>query len=77
MLEKFRLDDRVAVVTGAQRGLGRIFALALAEAGADIVIAGHSSAAAENVAAAVRAIGRKALTVDVDVRERSDWLAVR
>jgi NAD(P)-dependent dehydrogenase (short-subunit alcohol dehydrogenase family) len=77
LLERFRLDDQVAVVTGAQRGLGRIFALALAEAGADIVIAGHASEAAENVAREVRGIGRRALTVDVDVRRRGDLEAAR
>ncbi len=38
VLERFRLDDRVAVVTGAGRGIGAASALALAEAGADVVL---------------------------------------
>ncbi|HEY4267462.1 MAG TPA: glucose 1-dehydrogenase [Galbitalea sp.] len=72
MLEKFRMDDRVAVVTGAQRGLGRIFALALAEAGAHVVIAGRESDASRAVADEIRAHGVRALTVSVDVTVRSD-----
>ena len=77
MLEKFRIDDRVAVVTGAQRGLGRIFALALAEAGADIVIAGRQSEAAESVANEIRALGKRAIVVQVDVTQRSELEAAR
>lgn len=77
MLDRFRLDGQVAVVTGAQRGLGRIFALALAEAGADIVIAGTAGEAAENVASEVRAIGKRAHTVAVDVRRREDLVRAR
>ena len=72
MLEKSRLDDRVAVVTGATRGLGRTFALALAEAGADIVIAGRDADAAEGVADEVRALGRRAIIVLGEVTKRAD-----
>lgn len=72
MLETLRLDGRVAVVTGAQRGLGRIFALALAEAGADIVIAGTASDDSNRVADEVRALGRRALQATVDVSHRPD-----
>ncbi len=71
MLERFRLDDRVAVITGSSRGLGRTFALALAEAGADIVVVGRDAAAAESVAAEVRALGRRALVALADVTSRA------
>ena len=77
MLEKFRVDGHVAVVTGAQRGLGRIFAIALAEAGADVVIAGRDSDAAHRVADEVRAHGSRALVVPVDVTRRADLEAAR
>jgi NAD(P)-dependent dehydrogenase (short-subunit alcohol dehydrogenase family) len=72
MLEKSRMDDRVAVVTGSTRGLGRTFALALAEAGADIVITGRDADAAEGVADEVRALGRRPIIVLGEVTKRAD-----
>ncbi|MGB7612539.1 MAG: SDR family NAD(P)-dependent oxidoreductase, partial [Candidatus Acidiferrum sp.] len=56
------LSGRIALVTGASRGLGKAIALALAEAGADIAVNYHQqSAAAESVAQSIRALGRKAV----------------
>ncbi|MCU1508065.1 MAG: 3-oxoacyl-ACP reductase [Glaciihabitans sp.] len=72
MLERSRLDGRVAVVTGSTRGLGRTFALALAEAGADIVIVGRDAAAAESVKAEIEAFGTRALVALGDVTKRAD-----
>jgi NAD(P)-dependent dehydrogenase (short-subunit alcohol dehydrogenase family) len=72
MLERSRLDGRVAVVTGSTRGLGRTFALALAEAGADIVIVGRDAAAAESVKAEIEALGTRALIALGDVTKRAD-----
>ncbi|CUU56922.1 NAD(P)-dependent dehydrogenase, short-chain alcohol dehydrogenase family [Parafrankia irregularis] len=67
ILDLFRLDGRVAVVTGASSGLGAGFARALAEAGADIVLAARRADRLEVVAKSVRETGRRALTVATDV----------
>src|SRR5919112_1152710 len=66
------LDGSVAVVTGGGRGLGRAFALALAEAGADVALAARSTEDIERVAAEVKARGRRALAVPTDVAETAD-----
>lgn len=62
------LQEKVAIVTGGSRGIGRQTALSLAGAGADVVInyAGNQ-AAAEEVAEQIRTLGRKALTIQADV----------
>ena len=67
----FRLDDQIALVTGAGSGMGRTFSIALAHAGADVVITelpGREDAA-EETAAEVRAVGRRAMTVPLDVTQ--------
>lgn len=69
VLERFRLDDRVAVVTGAGRGIGAASALALAEAGADIVLAARTEDQLKEVAAQVEALGRKAVIVAADLQD--------
>ena len=61
------LAGRVAIVTGASRGLGRAMALALAEAGADVALAGRSTADLEDTARRVEAAGRRAIVVPTDV----------
>lgn len=67
VLDKLRLDGRVAIMTGAGRGLGRVMALALAEAGADIVAAARTQAQIEETAEMVRARGRRCLAVPTDI----------
>lgn len=69
VLERFRLDDRVAIVTGAGRGIGAASALALAEAGADVVLAARTEDQLNEVAAKVEALGRKAIVVSADLRD--------
>jgi gluconate 5-dehydrogenase len=69
VLEKFQLDGKGAIVTGAGRGLGQQMALALAEAGADVVCAARTSQQIEATADAIRALGRKAIAVPADVRD--------
>lgn len=62
------LSGRMALVTGASRGIGRDIALALASAGCDVAIGYNSSAAeADGVAAAIKALGRKAVALPADV----------
>lgn len=65
----FDLGGRVAVVSGAANGMGKAMSLALAEAGADIVLADISSEGAEAAAAEIRAMGRRALPVVCDISD--------
>lgn len=69
VLDRFRLDGKVAVVTGASSGLGAASAVALAEAGADVVLAARRADILAKVAAEVEATGRKALPVPTDVTD--------
>ena len=72
ILDRFRLDGQVAVVTGAGRGLGAAMALAFAEAGADVVIASRTQSQLEEVAEQIRAVGRKAEVVVADLAHPED-----
>lgn len=67
ILDRFRLTDRVAIVTGASAGIGRGSALAFAEAGADVVCAARTPERLEKVAEQIRERGRRALVVPCDV----------
>jgi 7-alpha-hydroxysteroid dehydrogenase len=79
ILDDFRLDGRVAIVTGAGKGIGAGCAKALAEAGADVVCAARTQADIDAVADQVRALGRRALAVatDVTVTEQLETLVAR
>lgn len=70
-LQLFSLTGRVAIVTGAGRGLGRTMARALASAGADIVAAARTRAEIESLAAEIEATGRRAKAITCDVTSES------
>lgn len=76
ILDRFRLDDRVAVVTGAGRGLGAAMALAFAEAGADVVIAARTQSQLDEVAEQIRATGRRAHVVVANLAHPEDTAAL-
>jgi NAD(P)-dependent dehydrogenase (short-subunit alcohol dehydrogenase family) len=67
-----RLDDRVAWVTGASRGLGRAIACALAGAGAEVVLSARSGEALDQLAVELRATGRTAHVVPASVGDEDD-----
>jgi 7-alpha-hydroxysteroid dehydrogenase len=76
ILDRFRLTDKVAIVTGASAGIGRGCALAFAEAGADVVCAARTEERLERVAAEIREHGRRALAVPCDVNRAEHVEAV-
>ena len=65
----FRLDGQVAVVTGGGRGIGRGIALAMADCGADVVVMARRQSDIDAVAGEIRARGRRALALSVDVMD--------
>ncbi len=69
LLDRFSLVGRVALVTGAGRGIGAGCAKAFAEAGADVAITARTEDQLESVASEVRALGRKALVVPADASD--------
>ena len=68
----FDLTGRVAIVTGAGRGLGRTMALALAAAGADLALTARTATEIETLAGEVRELGRRAVAVTADVTKEAD-----
>jgi len=71
ILESFSLEGKVAIITGAGRGLGRAMAIRFANCGADIVAASRTLAQLEETAAEVRKLGRRCLVKPTDVTSSS------
>jgi 7-alpha-hydroxysteroid dehydrogenase len=67
--DRFRLDGQVAIVTGAGRGIGAASAIALAQAGADVLISSRTEDQLQQVAKEIEAAGRKALVVPADLSD--------
>jgi 7-alpha-hydroxysteroid dehydrogenase len=76
VLDRFTLTDKVAIITGAGRGIGAATARVLAEAGADVVLTSRTAEQLEAVASDVRALGRKALVVPADANDLAELEAI-
>lgn len=74
-LERFSLEGKRALVTGASRGIGAAIAIAFAEAGADVAVSARTEADIEDVAGKARAAGRSAVAIPCDVTQRDQVYA--
>jgi 2-deoxy-D-gluconate 3-dehydrogenase len=70
VVDQFSLSGKRALVTGSSRGLGKAMAIALAEAGADVVCASSKSGGADDTAKSVESVGRRAWTASADLADR-------
>ncbi len=75
-LDRFRLDGRVALVTGASSGLGVAIAVGMAEAGADVVLGARRADRLEETKRLVEATGRRAVAVETDVTDPDQCTAM-
>ncbi len=71
LIDKFSLKGQVGIVTGGGQGLGRVFSLAYAEAGADVAVAEINPKTGRETARDVEEMGRRALFIETDVRDRA------
>ena len=76
ILDRFRVDGHVAIVTGAGRGIGAATAVALADGGADVLISARHASQLEKVAARIAETGRRALVVPADLSDTDNAAAL-
>ena len=76
VLDLFRLDGRRLFITGGSRGLGREMALAIADAGADVVLVGRDTESLEQTAEDIRKLGRRAFTIQGNVCDTDECQAI-
>ncbi|MGE5675064.1 MAG: SDR family NAD(P)-dependent oxidoreductase [Mycobacterium leprae] len=69
-MNRFSLEGKVALVTGAGRGIGRTLAIGLAEAGADVICLSRTATEIEAAAAEIRALGRRSIAVTADITSK-------
>tara|TARA_B100000519_G_scaffold176777_1_gene166103 strand:- start:1113 stop:1895 length:783 start_codon:yes stop_codon:yes gene_type:complete len=67
VFDRFRLDGKKMLITGGSRGLGREMVLAIAEAGADIIVTGRREGSLQSIAEEVTALGRQVWTIQADM----------
>lgn len=67
ILDRFRLNNKRLFITGGSRGLGREMALAIADAGADVILTGRNADSLEQTADEIRALGREAIAIQADI----------
>src|SRR5262244_829925 len=71
ILDKFNLDGKIALVTGASSGLGQAIAIALAEAGADVACHCHTGGKADETCEQIKSLGRRTISVTGDMADKA------